>query len=75
MTLIMAFVGVMRNYGFGEDWVYKFLRSWSVMASRSVCLPRFIIIPQARKISRKSKHTNYGNTGTGKFAYGLWPRL
>ncbi|WP_262496773.1 hypothetical protein [Pedobacter jeongneungensis] len=24
MTLIMAFVGLMRNYGFGEDWISNF---------------------------------------------------
>lgn len=26
MTLIMAFVGLIRNYGFGEDWRIKFIR-------------------------------------------------
>lgn len=34
MTLIMAFVGLMRNYcnyGFGEDWLFKFLKAWSVV--------------------------------------------
>ncbi|MDN3705881.1 hypothetical protein QW060_01920 [Myroides ceti] len=24
MTLIMAFVGLIRNYGFGEEWFLKF---------------------------------------------------
>ncbi|MBL0911993.1 MAG: DUF2798 domain-containing protein [Bacteroidia bacterium] len=31
MTLIMAFVEFIRNYGFGEDWSWKFLKAWSAM--------------------------------------------
>ncbi len=52
MTLIMAFVGLMRNYGFGEDWFFKFLKAWSVMLPVAY-IAAFIIIPKARKLSEK----------------------
>lgn len=52
MTLIMAFVGLMRNYGFGEDWVSKFFKAWIVMAPVAY-VAAFIIIPQARKLAEK----------------------
>jgi hypothetical protein len=52
MTLIMAFVGLMRNYGFGDDWFFKFLKAWSVMLPVSY-LSAFIIIPIARKLAEK----------------------
>jgi hypothetical protein len=52
MTLIMAFVGLMRNYGFGEDWFLKFLKAWSVMLPVAY-ISAFVIIPNARKISEK----------------------
>lgn len=52
MTLIMAFVGLMRNYGFGEEWFLKFLKAWSVMLPVAY-LSAFIIIPNARKIAEK----------------------
>lgn len=52
MTLIMAFVGLMRNYGFGEDWLLKFLKAWSVMLPVAY-IAAFLIIPNARKLSEK----------------------
>lgn len=52
MTLIMAFVGLIRNYGFGEDWFLKFLKAWSVMVPVAYAAA-FIIIPNARKLSEK----------------------
>ena len=52
MTLIMAFVGLMRNYGFGEDWIFKFLKAWSVMLPVAY-VAAFLIIPNARKLSEK----------------------
>ncbi|MGO4876204.1 DUF2798 domain-containing protein [Pedobacter psychrotolerans] len=57
MTLIMAFVGLMRNYGFGEDWFIKFLKAWSVMLPVSY-LSAFIIIPIARKFAEKIASKN-----------------
>lgn len=53
MTLIMAFVGLIRNYGFGEDWFFKFLNAWSVMLPVAY-LAAFIIIPRARKLAEKT---------------------
>jgi len=53
MTLIMAFVGLIRNYGFGEDWFFKFLKAWSVMLPVAY-LAAFIIIPRARKLAEKA---------------------
>ncbi|RZL30724.1 MAG: DUF2798 domain-containing protein [Pedobacter sp.] len=52
MTLIMAFVGLLRNYGFGEDWFIKFLKAWSVMLPASY-ISAFIIIPRARKLAER----------------------
>lgn len=52
MTLIMAFVGLVRNYGFGEDWFLKFLKAWSVMLPVAYGAA-FIIIPRARKFAEK----------------------
>lgn len=52
MTLLMAFVGLIRNYGFGEDWALKFFRAWIVMAPIAY-LAAFIIIPKARKLAEK----------------------
>lgn len=53
MTLIMAFVGLMRNYGFGNDWFLKFLKAWSVMLPVAY-LAAFVIIPNARKLAEKA---------------------
>jgi hypothetical protein len=52
MTLIMAFVGLIRNYGFGEDWFLKFLKAWSVMLPVAYTAA-FIIIPNARKLAER----------------------
>jgi len=52
MTLIMAFVGLMRNYGFREDWFFKFLKAWSVMLPVAYAAA-FLIIPNARKLAEK----------------------
>ncbi len=52
MTLIMAFIGLMRNYGFGEDWFLKFLKAWSVMLPVAY-VAAFIIIPNARKLAER----------------------
>jgi hypothetical protein len=52
MMPIMAFVGLMRNYGFGEDWFLKFLKAWSVMLPVAY-IAAFIIIPFACKLTEK----------------------
>lgn len=52
MTLIMAFVGLMRNYGFGQDWFLKFLKAWSVMLPVAYAAA-FLIIPNARKLAER----------------------
>lgn len=52
MTLIMAFVGLIRNYGFGEDWFIKFLKAWSIMVPVAY-MAAFIIIPNARKLAER----------------------
>jgi nitrogen fixation-related uncharacterized protein len=52
MTVIMAFVGLIRNYGFGEDWGLKFFRAWVIMAPIAY-VAAFIIIPNARKLAEK----------------------
>lgn len=52
MTLIMAFVGLIRNYGFGPDWFFKFLKAWTVMLPVAYAAA-FLIIPNARKLSER----------------------
>lgn len=52
MTLIMAFVGLMRNYGFGQDWFLKFLKAWSAMLPVAYAAA-FLIIPNARKLAER----------------------
>lgn len=53
MTLIMAFVGLTLNYGFGENWFFKFLKAWSVMVPVAY-IAAFIIIPNARKLTERT---------------------
>lgn len=52
MSFIMAFVGLIRNYGFGEDWFFKFLKAWTVMMPVAY-IAAFLIIPRARKLTEK----------------------
>lgn len=52
MTLIMAFVGILRNYGFGEEWFTKFLKAWTLMLPVAY-ISAFIIIPRARKLAER----------------------
>lgn len=50
MSFIMAFVGLTRNYGFGEDWFSRFLKVWTVMMPVAY-ITAFLIIPRARKLA------------------------
>ena len=50
MTLIMAFVGLMRNYGLGHDWPSKFLNAWIAMLPIAY-LAAFLIIPLALRLT------------------------
>jgi hypothetical protein len=52
MTLIMAFVGILRNYGLGPAWVTQFLKAWSVMLPVAY-FAAFLIIPNARKLAER----------------------
>lgn len=52
MTLIMAFVGILRNYGLGAGWFITFMNAYSVMLPVAY-LSAFIIIPVARKLAEK----------------------
>lgn len=52
MTLIMAFVGLARNYGFGTDWFVKFLNAWVAMLPIAYGAA-FLIIPRAIKLTEK----------------------
>jgi hypothetical protein len=56
MTLIMAFIGVMRNFGLHEGCVTKIIVTWLTMFPVAfVC--GLIIIPIANKITNKIKFT------------------
>ena len=52
MTLIMAFVALARNYGFGAGWQFKFFNAWIVMFPVAY-IAAFIIIPIARSITER----------------------
>ena len=50
MTMIMAFIGVMRNYGLHEGWVLKIIMTWLTMFPIAfIC--GLIIIPVANKLT------------------------
>lgn len=53
MTLIMAAVGISRNYGFQDGWMYQVLNTWSVMFPVAY-VSAFIIIPIAKKLTEKA---------------------
>ncbi|WP_128548137.1 DUF2798 domain-containing protein [Larkinella soli] len=52
MTLIMAFVGTLRNHGFNPGWFIKFINAWVVMLPVAY-FAAFIIIPAARRLAEK----------------------
>ncbi len=50
MTILMAFVGVGRSYGFGAGWATVFFKAWIVMFPIAYCAVLFIV-PTAKKLS------------------------
>lgn len=57
MTMIMAFIGVMRNYGLHEGWAMKIFMTWLTMFPIAfVC--GLIIIPVANKLTGKINFTD-----------------
>jgi len=52
MTLLMAFVGIIRNYGFHEGWLGKMFHAWVIMFPVAY-LAAFFIIPFARFLTEK----------------------
>jgi hypothetical protein len=57
MTMLMALVGVMRNYGLHQGWVLKSIVTWLTMFPIAyVCA--FFIIPVANKLTGKIKFTD-----------------
>jgi hypothetical protein len=49
MTMIMGFVGVMRNYGLQDGWILKFFKTWMTMFPIAYVCALFVI-PIANKI-------------------------
>ncbi|MBL0744791.1 DUF2798 domain-containing protein [Chryseolinea lacunae] len=54
MTLIMAFVGVIRNHGFQSGWVVKSVMTWFVMFPIAYTCALFII-PVANRLTGRIK--------------------
>jgi len=52
MSLIMAVVGITRNYGFSDGWCLKLFNSWTVMLPVAY-FAAFFIIPPAKKLAEK----------------------
>lgn len=52
MTILMALVGLARNYGFGADWHALFFRAWIVMFPIAYVAVLFIV-PAAKKVTDK----------------------
>lgn len=53
MTLLMAFVGIVRNYGFQEGWISKMFNSWTIMMPVAY-IAAFFLIPVAKKLAEKA---------------------
>jgi hypothetical protein len=51
MTLLMAFTGVIRNYGFDEGWAMQYLKTWMVMFPVAYTAA-LIIFPFANRLAR-----------------------
>ncbi len=50
MTFIMAFVGVLRNYGLHSGWIIKMIGTWLTMFPVAF-LAGLVIIPVANKLT------------------------
>jgi hypothetical protein len=50
MTLVMAFIGILRNYGLGEHWFIKFFNAWIIMFPIAYVFA-LLIIPRAKKFT------------------------
>ena len=62
MTMIMAFIGVIRNYGLHAGWALKIIMTWLTMFPIAfVC--GLIIIPVANKLTGKIHFTDKQNSG------------
>lgn len=53
MTLIMAAIGILRNYGFQDGWLTQVFKTWSVMFPVAY-VAAFFIIPMAKKLAEKA---------------------
>jgi Protein of unknown function (DUF2798) len=54
MTLLMSLTGVIRNYGFHNDWMMQYAKTWLIMFPVAYCAA-LIIFPFANKLTRKMK--------------------
>jgi Protein of unknown function (DUF2798) len=54
MTLVMAFTGIIRNYGFHDGWMIQYMKTWLIMFPVAYCAA-LIIFPAANKLARKMK--------------------
>lgn len=52
MTMLMAFVGVMRNYGLHDGWPYKCMTTWFTMFPIAY-VAALAIIPLANRLLEK----------------------
>lgn len=50
MSIIMALVGVFRNFGFTEEWYILFFKSWTIMFPVAYC-SAFLFSPMAKKLT------------------------
>jgi hypothetical protein len=60
MTFIMAFIGVMRNYGLHEGWFLKIIGTWLTMFPIAF-LCGLIIIPAGNRLTA---NINFSDSGT-----------
>lgn len=51
MSVVMAFVGVLRIYGFSSQWYLNFIKSWSIMFPVAYC-SAIVFAPIAQKITK-----------------------
>lgn len=58
MSIVMALVGVFRNFGFTENWYLLFLKSWTIMFPVAYC-SALLFSPLAKKLTEMCENKNY----------------
>ena len=58
MSIVMALVGVFRNFGFTENWYLLFLKSWTIMFPVEYC-SALLFSPLVKELTEICENKNY----------------